>query len=422
MSSQNMDQDAAATAADKGRRRFLKRTAQGAGVLTVAVAGGVVWRGMDTRAFTTASGPGFEPWTSWREDMGNGPLPMVRAAILASSPHNTQPWRFRIAPDRIDLFADIGRNLGSFDPYLREMHIGLGCAVENMMIAARPCGYTARLELFGGRLAPPPLEAKPVRVATVHLRKTRPAHDSMFKAIAERRTNRGHYDKSRGVSGPVLTQLAAIGEQFGAQIRLQLLADESRREALAALINRATLDITRDKEMSRDSEKWFRFSPELVDRHRDGVTLDSLTLPPFLRIMAKMMPAPGEAAANQYWIDNTREMHLGTAPVLAQIAVRDLYDRQQAMDAGRLWQRLHLWATGHGLAMHPVNQAVEMVDRERERRRPATYAKALAGLTGDDWQATFNFRIGYPLRPASHSPRRSVGSVLMRNGPSGSPA
>ncbi len=63
----------------------------------------------------------------------------MRAGILAANPHNTQPWLFQVGATRIELFADIRRNLGAFDPYLREMHIGLGCALENMTrTAPRP--------------------------------------------------------------------------------------------------------------------------------------------------------------------------------------------------------------------------------------------------------------------------------------------
>ena len=63
--------------------------------------------------------------------------------------------------------------------------------------------------------------------------------------------------------------------------------------------------------------------------------------------------------------------------------------------------------------MHPINQAVEMVDRDRQLGRPPRYAQALAAVTGPDWIPTFNFRIGYPRRVAKRSPRRPVERVLL---------
>ena len=51
-------------------------------------------------------------------------------------------------PAQIELYADTVRNLGTFDPYLREMHIGLGCAVENMTRAP----YLVPSGRFGARM------------------------------------------------------------------------------------------------------------------------------------------------------------------------------------------------------------------------------------------------------------------------------
>jgi hypothetical protein len=61
------------------RRSFLK----GAGVVTVAVVGGGVWRAYDQGVFSVGKGPAYEPWKDWRKDSNDGGLALVRAAILA---------------------------------------------------------------------------------------------------------------------------------------------------------------------------------------------------------------------------------------------------------------------------------------------------------------------------------------------------
>jgi hypothetical protein len=71
-------------------------------------------------------------------------------------------------------------------------------------------------------------------------------------------------------------------------------------------------------------------------------------------------------------------------------------------------------ATARGLAMQPVNQPVEMVDRERELGKAPRAAEALAALTGDAaWKPTFAFRLGFPTRPAAPSPRRALDAVML---------
>ena len=118
----------------------------GSGTL-VLVAGGGVWRAADQGVFSTGEGPAYEPWDDWRT-ASRGPLDLVRAAILAANPHNTQPWLFQVTPSQINLFADRRRNIGAIDPFLREMHIGLGCALENLLLAAAANGYTTQVTLL----------------------------------------------------------------------------------------------------------------------------------------------------------------------------------------------------------------------------------------------------------------------------------
>src|SRR5262245_32490226 len=102
------------------RRTFLKA----AGVITVAAVGAGVWRAYDQGALSEGEGPAYEPWKNWRMQSTQGPLNLVRAAILAANPHNSQPWLFNVSDSRIDLFAAPDRNLGSLDPYTREMYTG----------------------------------------------------------------------------------------------------------------------------------------------------------------------------------------------------------------------------------------------------------------------------------------------------------
>lgn len=83
----------------------------------------------------------------------DSPLALVRAAILAASPHNTQPWLFKITDFSIDLYLDSRRYPGALDPYLREEHIGMGCALENLMLAAPANGYAASTTLLPGPLS-----------------------------------------------------------------------------------------------------------------------------------------------------------------------------------------------------------------------------------------------------------------------------
>ncbi|HBW34687.1 twin-arginine translocation signal domain-containing protein [Desulfosporosinus sp. BICA1-9] len=111
------------------RRNFLKGSAI---ISSLAVAGGF-WRAAENGVFSTGKGPAYTAW----ETSFNGLEGLVNAAILAANAHNAQPWLFKLGNSTIDLKADTGRNLGPVDPYLREMYISLGCALENLIVAAK---------------------------------------------------------------------------------------------------------------------------------------------------------------------------------------------------------------------------------------------------------------------------------------------
>ena len=112
--------------------------------MSALAATGVSRRAWDQGLPSEERGPAYEPWTAWRAEAGEGPLALVRLAILAANPHNIQPWRFRVAPGRVDLYEDAGRGIGTIDPYRREVHVGLGCALGNLLLAARGGGYRGR--------------------------------------------------------------------------------------------------------------------------------------------------------------------------------------------------------------------------------------------------------------------------------------
>jgi nitroreductase len=391
------------------RRALLK----GAGAVAVVAAGGLIWRAHDQGVFSAGAGAAYEPWTDWRSDAAPGPLGVVRAGILAANPHNTQPWLFQVGAARIELFADTARNLGAFDPYLREMHIGLGCALENMTRTARVLGYDVAVALRAGTLAPPAASPRPQLVATLELAPARPRPDQLVDAIPRRRTDRGAYAAARPVPGEMLEAMWAAF-QDDADVRLFLFSAAGERKQFGDLVQGATEAIIADPAMVAASDRWFRHRWADVQRRRDGLTLDAAALGPFVTAMGKLLPPASAETSHRYWRDATRDVQVSTSALFGLIAVRDLYDRPQALRAGQRWQRLHLMATARGLAMQPINQPVEMVDREREQGKAPRAAEALAALTGDAaWKPTFAFRAGVPTRPAAPSPRRPVSAVVL---------
>jgi len=385
------------------RRYFLK----GAGVLTVAVMGGGVWRAWDQGVFSTGDGPAYEPWKDWR-NAKDSPLALVSAAILAASPHNTQPWLFKVSDSSIELYIDKSRNVGALDPYLREEHIGIGCALENLMQAAPANGYAATATLVPGQLAPIPAEPKPQLLARIDLTPGKREADELYNAIPLRHTNRGRYDSRKPLPPEFLDALSHLPDG-DSNVKLFLFTNDADRRNIAKVSSAANKEIYSDPNVQAGSERWVRLRWGSVQRHRDGLTIDAFGLPPVATGIVKTLPQRMVGWLGRNSQKDTYSDLMLSAPLIGFIAVRDRYDQQQCLSAGRTWQRAHLLATAKGIAARPCNESVEMVDHERALGRPASRAALLNEITGDPtWQPTFVFYMGYPTLTAHASPRRPV--------------
>lgn len=391
------------------RRSFLK----GAGVLTVVVLGGGVWRAYDEGVFSVGEGPAYEPWKDWRGTANDGPLALARAAILAASPHNTQPWLFKITNSSIQLQIDTQRNVGALDPYLREEYIGMGCALENLMLAAPANGYAATATLMPGELGPIPTQPKSQLVARVDLAAGEREESELYNAIPQRHTNRSRYDLHKPLPPDFVD---ALGQLPGddADVKVFLFPAEADRKKITQLSSAANTEIYSDPAVKQGTAPWIHTKWRSVQKFRDGLTIDAFGLPPITAAIAKMMPTWLLARAVSRDAKNAYADLMLTAPLIGIIALRNRYDQAQSVQAGRIWQRAHLLATARGLAARPSNEAVELVDHERALGRPAACAAQLNQITGDPtWQPTFVFYMGYPTFSAPASPRRSLESVLV---------
>jgi hypothetical protein len=314
-----------------------------------------------------------------------------------------------VSADAIAVYADRARHLGTFDPFRREMHLGVGCAIENLTLAARAFGIETEVHVAGGRLelfpGPQPVLAARIALATGQTRS-----DALFKAIPLRHTNRGPY-RDELIAPDRLRWLVDLAS--GPAVRVVLVVEEGARRELGAIIVEATERIITDPEMSRDSFRWIRTGRRDILAHRDGVTLDTFGANRFVTIAGKVLPDAGPKMTDRLWLTATREVHTATAAVLGLILVPDRLDMVPAIAAGRAWQRLHLAATAEGLAAQPLNQPVEMSERRQMLNRQDEFGPALARLArADDWEPTFVFRLGYASRDAARSPRRPLEDVV----------
>lgn len=389
-------------------RRSVLRSA-GIGAATVAVAGVGVgsYRVFDNGVLNAGDGTPYDPWSNWLDD--RSPLGIVAAAILAANPHNSQPWKFHVTDKSIEMFADASRRTGSLDPLGREHHIGLGCALENVVLSSIARGHRPTVVMLPDRVNKP---VALVDLAPGGANVVSALHD----AINSRHSNRGPFTNA-AIPPQILSDLAgaataAVGELDGARVRW--FTTNAERTAFGALLNDATLAIVEDDEQSKDSFAWFRNDRDSIEKHNDGLTLDVQGLSRLKLSAAKIFPATSRPAGDRFWLNQTRTVHTATAAAYGVVTVADPVDLASRLIGGRYLQRLHLAATVRGLGLHHMNQITERIDREASlSMRPTFAAKMDEVLSEPGRRPLCTFRLGYPVRPGALSPRRSVMEVAM---------
>ncbi len=373
----------------------------GSGTLVLVVGGGV-WRAADQGVFSTGEGPAYEPWDDWRTAT-KGPLDLVRAAILAASPHNSQPWLFQVTQTQINLFADRRRAIGRVDPFLREMHIGLGCALENLLLAAAANGYITQVTLL-------PDSFDETRVARIGLTPGGAPVSDLYPMIPQRHTNRYPYDTGRKVASATLDAFSVLGDD--PEVRVFWFASTDMRKQVGNLLVEAAHASVSDKAQDGDTARWYRATWQDIQQHRDGITIDAAGLPDLTRAFYKMLPPASQAQQDSSFLQNSAAQ-VQTAGAFGLLAVRNGQDRKQQLGAGRVWERMHLWVTKEGLAMQPLNQVVERAAREVVLGSAPHFGTSLQTLVGDPaWQTLLAFRVGYSTHEGLRSPRRAVNEVV----------
>ncbi len=376
----------------------------GGAVVGVGGLGVVSWRASEQGVFAAGTGGAYAAWREW--DQGSGPTTLVRAAILAANPHNTQPWRFAISSSAVDIYVDLARNTGAMDPFLREQQIGLGCALENLLIAGQAKGYDPRLTLF-------PNPNTPTLIAHVDLRSGPESNGALYKSIAKRHTSRAPFDTSHAVAQETLAALdAAVADIPGASV-VWVTTDAQKRQ-IGQLIVEGAQAFATDARQSSDSFRWWRDNWSDIQRHKDGMTLDASGASPIVIALGKILPPLSREQNDQSWIQLTRDQYVKTAAAFGVVVVDDAGDSVQRTHGGRLYQRLHLLAVTKGLGMQPLNQITERIDREKVLGLPARFQAGLSALLPPSVQPLMTFRIGYPTVEPPPSPRRPAEDVLVK--------
>jgi hypothetical protein len=269
----------------------------------------------------------------------------VRFATLAPNSHKTQPWKFRLGDDTVDVIPDFSQRTPVVDPDDHHLYVTLGCAVENLVVAAnasgRPADVAIRDEGADGTW---------IRVA---FGRGATSDTALRDAIPARQSTRSVYD-GRPLSGDEVRELERAAARPGVDV-VFITERTDLDNALEFIVagNNAQVD---NPAFVRELKAWIRFNPSAALETGDGLfgkCTGNPSVPDWLG------PIVFDLAFRKGAEEKKLGKQLRSSAGLAVFAA-DAEGPAGWINAGRSFERFALRATALGIRHAHVNMPVEV--------------------------------------------------------------
>jgi hypothetical protein len=329
-----------------------------------------------------------QTWTPTPIEMDTEPAAKMRSlvyyATLAANGHNTQPWKFAIRENSIDIHPDYTRSLPVVDPHDRALWISLGCALENLVVSARSMGYAAEVTYPGD-----------ADFITVRLTADTPQDSPLFKAIPLRQNTRSEYD-GRLVKNADFETLQVL--PLEEKVTLRFLSNPADMGIAQEYVYQGNLAQYVDSAFVDELIFWLRFNKKEALSDLDGLYSGCSGTPQVPRWLGQMFVSGMEPQQQA----DTDLKKLRTSP--SAVVLGSTGDDKTAwVQTGQVYERLALQMTLLDVKSAFLNQPIEV---------PALRAEFQTALSLGDHLPQLLIRFGY-AEAMPRSLRRPVNSVLI---------
>lgn len=313
---------------------------------------------------------------------------MIEQAVKAPSGHNTQPWLFKIGENQITILPNFDKALPVVDNSHRELFISIGCAAENLCMAASSLKYKSTIMIDNDG------------IITVYLEKSSFVEmNPLFNQIEKRQTNRSIYDE-RIIPDDTM-QLAIKNTQKENNIQIYAWKNQTPVfDSLRQYIIEGNNFQMNNESFKNELKSWMRFNKKQSNSTNDGLSyavFGAPNLPLFISkpIMSSFLNSKRQNKDDLKKINSSSHFVLFTAKENSV---------SSWINTGRTLQRYLLLLTSINIANAYMNQPCEIIELNSKIRMTLP-------INGE--YPEILLRIGY-AKQVTYSKRKNINDVIIK--------
>lgn len=312
---------------------------------------------------------------------------MIKYAAKAPSGHNTQPWKFIPGKSSVTILPDFERALPVADADHHELYISIGCALENLNIAAAAFGFQTTVKLLH--------EGIKTSVKVHFTVSTEDRSNHLFNCIEKRQVRRNLYN-DQPVPEDTLKAIKEVHPEDG--IGTYFFTTLSEREFLTPFLLEAVSLQTGNRQFIKELVNWTRFSEKEAFKKGDGIWSATLNLPDTGRLLGNLLFKQVITVGSE--IKRWKKIISHTPCFI--LFTSDRNEPEGWIKLGQVFQRTALTATNLGLSHSHANMPCQEVS-VRQKMTQKLYLRNKTPL--------LLIRLGYS-KPMPYSFRRHLKEVI----------
>lgn len=272
---------------------------------------------------------------------------LAECAIKAPSGHNSQQWKFENTEKGITIHPDFKRSLPVVDANNHGLYISLGCALENLLLAAKHKGFKFKVNY-------PEKSGSSILIDISKDETANSSPDILFDAISKRQVTKSKYN-DKSLSDAVLKQLGSSSNFEG--ISLRILDCKKNFEKIIPLILEANNLQFNNRDFLNELVYWIRFSKNEAEKKKDGIWSATMGMPGLGRFFGSLVM--------KYFVtsksENKRLIALLEHTQGLVIFISDTNNAEAWVKTGQAFQRFGLISTHLGVSHAHLNMPCEEI-------------------------------------------------------------